>query len=279
MAVLEDKQVKQLKDLFKQIKKDVRILLFTKSAGAECEHCQITEDLLGELPPLNKKLTLEKFVEGEAAEAFAEYGIDKLPAIAVLGDKDYGIRFFGTPAGYEFTSFVQALIHVGKRDHGLSKKVMAEIGKIDKPVHLQVMISPQCPYCPTAVLTAHRFAMASDHIRGDMVETFEFQDLAEKYGVGGVPDTVINEDHRMIGALTELDTAYHILMAIGEDVPENVRDALMLAQTQAREPEDEHEHHVHEEHTHRHPHSHGDEVHDHVHTHIHDHEHDPEGEI
>jgi predicted DsbA family dithiol-disulfide isomerase len=40
-------------------------------------------------------------------------------------------------------------------------------------------------------------------IRGDMVEAMEFPQLAMKYGVMGVPKTVINEDIEFEGALPE----------------------------------------------------------------------------
>jgi hypothetical protein len=46
-------------------------------------------------------------------------------------------------------------------------------------------------------------AIESDVIRGDMVEAMEFPQLAMKYGVMGVPKTVINEDVEFEGALPE----------------------------------------------------------------------------
>jgi glutaredoxin len=93
---------------------------------------------------------------------------------------------------------------------------MNELAKIDQPVHMQVLISPTCPYCPGAVRTAHRFAMASDHITADMVESSEFPFLAVKYNVHGVPHTVINEEHSVAGSRPEMEVAQAILKAIGK---------------------------------------------------------------
>jgi predicted DsbA family dithiol-disulfide isomerase len=53
------------------------------------------------------------------------------------------------------------------------------------------------------VLLAHKLAIESDAIRGDMVEAIEFPQLAAKYGVMGVPKVVINEDVHFEGALPE----------------------------------------------------------------------------
>ena len=58
--------------------------------------------------------------------------------------------------------------------------------------------------------------MASDHISADMVETSEFPFLAVKYNVHGVPHTVINEEHSIVGAEPEMEFAREILKAIGK---------------------------------------------------------------
>ena len=49
-----------------------------------------------------------------------------------------------------------------------------------------------------------------------MVETSEFPFLAVKYNVHGVPHTVINEEHSIVGAASEMEFARGILKAIGK---------------------------------------------------------------
>jgi len=56
--------------------------------------------------------------------------------------------------------------------------------------------------------------MASDLISSDMVESSEFSFLAVKYNVQGVPHTVINEEHSIVGAQPEMEFARAILKAI-----------------------------------------------------------------
>ena len=84
---------------------------------------------------------------------------------------------------------------------------------IKKPVHIQVLISPTCPYCAHAVRTAHRFAMASDQIRSDMVELSEFPNISKKYQVQGIPRVVINETHGFTGSKEEIDFAEAVVKA------------------------------------------------------------------
>lgn len=47
-----------------------------------------------------------------------------------------------------------------------------------------------------------------------MVESSEFPYLVVKYNVHGVPHTVINEEHSVVGAQPEMEFAQAILKAI-----------------------------------------------------------------
>lgn len=50
---------------------------------------------------------------------------------------------------------------------------------------------------------AHRIAVESDRVRADCVEAMEFPQLVTRYGVRGVPRTVINDVAFADGALPE----------------------------------------------------------------------------
>jgi predicted DsbA family dithiol-disulfide isomerase len=58
--------------------------------------------------------------------------------------------------------------------------------------------------------------MESDLIRADMVEAIEFPHLANKYGVYGVPRTVINEKVHQEGAAPEPLMLAKLLEAVGQ---------------------------------------------------------------
>jgi len=86
-------------------------------------------------------------------------------------------------------------------------------------VHMQVFITPTCPYCSMAVVLAHQMAVASPMVRADMVEAMEFPQLAIKYQVMGVPRTVINETVHIEGAAPEaavLEKLREALAGVGE---------------------------------------------------------------
>ena len=68
--------------------------------------------------------------------------MDKIPAFAVVGAKDYRIRFYGIPSGYEFSSLMDDLVAVSKGESGLSDATKAAVAKINQPVHIQVYVTP-----------------------------------------------------------------------------------------------------------------------------------------
>jgi len=214
MVVLAEKDREKLIKLFESLLQDVKVVVFTQEF--ECSFCQTTREILEEVSGLSQKISLEIYDFVKDDVLVKKYGVSRIPATILIGDRDYGIRFYGTPAGYEFTTLIQDIIMISRRDPGMSKEVLYELSKVDQPVHIQVMISPTCPYCAAAVGTVHRFAMANDYITGDMVELAEFPHLAVKYNVQGVPKIIINEKESVTGALPDMDLAKEVLKALGK---------------------------------------------------------------
>jgi len=182
--------------------------------GQECLFCKETRELLDEVSRLSDKIDLVVYDFLADKEKAAEYGIDKIPAIIIQRKEDYGIRFFGIPSGYEYTSLIEAVIDVSKGKTSLSQKTKEALKDIDKDIHIQVFVTPTCPYCSMAVRLGHQFALESPRITADMVESTEFPHLAQKYNIFGVPKTVINENVFLEGAVPEETFLEHVLKAL-----------------------------------------------------------------
>jgi protein-disulfide isomerase len=58
-------------------------------------------------------------------------------------------------------------------------------------------------------------AVESERVTADVIEAMEFPDLAQRYGVRGVPKIVINETTEFVGALPEAEYLAHIKAAVG----------------------------------------------------------------
>lgn len=201
MALLNAEIRKEVKAALAEVKTPVTLKVFTQPF--ECQYCKETRELAEEVAALSDHVALEVY-DFEKDKALADsLGIDKIPAIAVIGQKDYGIRMFGIPSGYEFGSLIESIKLAAAGDSGLSPETRKQIAKLQKPIKIQVFITPTCPYCPRAVMLAYQMAVESDLIQAHMVEVVEFPHLGNKYQVMGVPRTVIDETIHIEGAVPE----------------------------------------------------------------------------
>jgi glutaredoxin-like protein len=217
MSMVKEKDRQALRQELKQLSQPVRLVLFTSNRN--CEYCRETRDLLEEVAGLSDNLSVETYdLERDATKA-AQFQIDKAPGFAVVNGKDYGIRYYGIPSGYEFRSLLDDLLAVSRGDSGLQAATKAALAKVTSPVHLQVFVTPTCPYCPRAVQLAHRMAMENELIRADMVEATEFPDLSDRYNVMGVPRIIINEVHFFEGSMPEAQFVAAALLAADPSTP------------------------------------------------------------
>ncbi len=201
MSLLNEEIRNEVKAALADIKTPVTLKVFTQRF--ECQYCKETRELVQEVAELNDRLSVEVY-DFEKDKALADsLGIDKVPAVAIVGAKDYGVRMFGIPSGYEFGSLIEAIRLVSAGDSGLAPETRKQIARLQRPIKIQVFITPTCPYCPRAVMLAYQMAVESDLIQSHMVEVIEFPHLGNKYQVMGVPRTVIDETIHIEGAVPE----------------------------------------------------------------------------
>ena len=212
MSLIPDEHREHLRiELDEKLEKPVKIIMFTQEV--ECQFCMQTRQLINELAALNDKIKVEIYDFLKDSEKAKEYGVDKVPAIVIVSEKDYGIRFYGIPYGYELQTLLEGVINVSKGRTDVSEETKKKLGEIKTPVHIQVFVTLTCPYCSIAASIAYKFAMENDLIKADVIEASEFPHLALKYGVMGVPKTVINEKTEFVGVLPEDLFLEHVLLA------------------------------------------------------------------
>jgi len=212
LGILPDKEKTRLKNLFaSKLDGEVKIVMFTQEF--ECEFCKDTRELVEELTQTSSKIKAVVLDFSKDKEKTKEFNVDKIPAIALVGNRDCGIRFYGIPSGYEFMALIGDIIDVSTGKTKLSPQIKEKLKKVSKPIHMQVFTTPTCPYCPQAVRLAHQFAIENPSIRADMVDVVEFPFLGERYTVMGVPKVVINETINFVGALPEERFIEYVLTA------------------------------------------------------------------
>jgi len=212
VSLIPDEHKEHLRaELNEKLENPVKIIMFTQEV--ECQFCTQTRQLINELAALNDKIKVEIYDFLKDSEKAKEYGVDKVPAIAIVGERDYGIRFYGIPYGYELQTFLETVINVSKGKTDISEEIRNRLKEIKTPVHIQVFVTLTCPHCPIAAAIAYKFAIENDLIKADVIEASEFPQLAVKYAVMGTPKTVINEKIEFIGAFPEDLFLEHVLLA------------------------------------------------------------------
>jgi glutaredoxin-like protein len=221
MAFIDEQDQKSLRTMFaERLQGDVTLTYFTQGAlrsafpGQECMFCKETRQLLHEVAALADPLHLEvKDFLSDAGEA-QRLGVTRIPAVVVQGRTKGQVRFFGIPSGYEFSTLIDDLIAVSTGINDLSASTRAALQAIDRDVHIQVFVTPTCPYCPFAAGMAHKLAMENPHITADVIEITEFPELAQRYDVRGVPKIVVNESITFEGAVPEERFVREVLRAV-----------------------------------------------------------------
>lgn len=138
--MLSDRDREAIVKRLEGLDKPVRLINFTQQL--ECQFCQETRTLLEELTALSDKLSLEVYNFQTDREQRDLYGVDKIPATVIRGERDYGIRYYGIPSGYEFASLIDTIRLISSDDSGLSQDSRRRLQELHKPIHLEVYVTP-----------------------------------------------------------------------------------------------------------------------------------------
>jgi alkyl hydroperoxide reductase subunit AhpF len=143
--LLNNNTLQQVQSVFQKLQEPVGVLFFGTESG--CEYCADTQQLLEEIVALSDKLSLSIYNLEQDAEIARRYRVNKAPAIVITGwdgeqTVDYGMRFFGIPAGHEFSALIQAFMLVSEGDSGLQQETRQFLGSLTQHVHLQVFSTP-----------------------------------------------------------------------------------------------------------------------------------------
>jgi alkyl hydroperoxide reductase subunit AhpF len=140
MPFLQPRDEEAVRKEFERIGGPVRLTVFATELGGE-QNTQ-TVALIREVAALSDQLSvtvLNPHIDREQATA---YGIDEAPAVVVEGAKDYGIRFLGIPAGYEFSNLIDSIIAVSTGEAGLSDETKAALAGLTEDVTIKVFATP-----------------------------------------------------------------------------------------------------------------------------------------
>lgn len=227
--LLPENNRRYLEELFRTLPGDVSLVVLTKE-GVNAPYNLFCRRFVSDLARISSKIKPEfTTLDSETAH---RHGVSRSPTLLVQPET-YRLRFTGAPAGEEGKALIEAILMASSGNSGLSEASSRFLDEVREPRHIQVFVSPTCPYCPGQVVNAFRAAVhRPDMISAECVETGEHQDLALKFNVGAVPHTVINATHALIGMtpeerfMAELLTLRPIAPPTGEDRPEREQAAM-----------------------------------------------------
>jgi len=149
MPLLNDQDAAFLRRRFaEEMVHDVRLVFFAPSLGGialpgeDYETVEYTRQILKEVVGLCGRIALEEHSLVSEPDLATRYGIARTPAVAVVGAEDFGVRFYGMPAGYEFVTLVDVILDVSKGRAPVSVQTAEALAALPGDAHVQVFVTP-----------------------------------------------------------------------------------------------------------------------------------------
>ena len=140
MPFLQPRDEAAVKKEFERIAGPVKLTVFASELGGDSNAQAVA--LIKEVAALSDQLSvvvLNPHIERDQAEA---YGVTESPVVVVEGAQDYGIRFLGIPAGYEFSNLIDSIVAVSAGQTGLSEETKATLAGLTEDVTIKVFATP-----------------------------------------------------------------------------------------------------------------------------------------
>lgn len=110
--------------------------------GQDGETAEYARQILAEVAALSPNVQLHVHSTIAEPNALTTFGIARTPATAIIGAQDYGVRFYGMPAGYEFATLLDLIIAVSQGTTPVAPSTRAILAQLRADAHIQVFVTP-----------------------------------------------------------------------------------------------------------------------------------------
>jgi len=140
MGFLTAQDEEAVKREFEKLTGPVKLTVFASELGPESN--AETVALIKEVAALSDQISVAVLNPHIERDETAAYDVSVTPAVAVEGAKDYGIRFLGVPAGYEFSNLIDSIVAVSRGEAQLSDATKEALAGLTEDVRIKVFATP-----------------------------------------------------------------------------------------------------------------------------------------
>ena len=140
MAFLRAQDEQAVKQEFQRLAGPVKLTVFASELGGETNAQTVA--LVKEVAALDDRLSVAVLNPHIDREQAAQYGIDVSPAVVVEGAQDYGLRFLGIPAGYEFSNLIDSIVAASSGEAAVSAETKTALAELAEDVTIKVFTTP-----------------------------------------------------------------------------------------------------------------------------------------
>ena len=140
MAFLQARDEAAVKKEFERIGGPVKLIVFASELGGDNNTQAVA--LIREVAALSDQLSVTVLNPHIDREQAAAYGVTESPVVVVEGARDYGIRFLGIPAGYEFSNLIDSIVAASTGEAGLSEETKTALAGLTEDVTIKVFATP-----------------------------------------------------------------------------------------------------------------------------------------
>src|SRR5262249_58856047 len=140
LVMLTEAQRLVIKDGVGSLTRDVSLLYYTPDVASAAT--LLERSLLEEIARQSDRVRLQVLADRWDSAREDAVGIARTPAIVVRGERDYGIRYYGSPDGYELETFLAVSRAVAEGCSGLSAASREALGGLITPLHLEIIVAP-----------------------------------------------------------------------------------------------------------------------------------------
>lgn len=224
--LIPDEARASLKEHFAALARPVQLHVYT-APGAKDVYSRFARKVADELASLDQKISAVMHKDTEAPGE-----IRAMPQLAVQAEGAAAplLTLVGAPLGEEGRALTQAVLLAGGGEGVSSGEVKAKLASLREKRVIKVFGSGSCPYCPGQMTLAAAFAAERpDLISAYAIAAEQFPALSKHYNVGGVPHSVVNETHAVVGLMPEAPFAAFVVelneAALGEYAENAVKGA------------------------------------------------------